>query len=113
VSDWEDIFWINEPVARLVEQLRDTAIPCSSARIPIPPRDLLPSPVREDHRFVRPLILSYEVGHMKPSAEFYRACVAASGVPAASCVFIDDLIENVEGAGGLASERSSSTTHRR
>ena len=44
------------------------------------------------------LILSYEVGHMKPSEEFYRACVTAADVPASSCVFIDDMIENVEGA---------------
>jgi HAD superfamily hydrolase (TIGR01509 family) len=44
------------------------------------------------------LILSYEVGCLKPDARFYRAAVAAAGVPAASCVFFDDLLENVEGA---------------
>ena len=43
-------------------------------------------------------ILSHEVGHMKPDRRFYQACVAAAGVPAASCLFIDDLPENVEGA---------------
>ena len=42
------------------------------------------------------LILSYEVGCMKPDARFYQAAVAAAGVPAESCVFIDDLPENVE-----------------
>jgi putative hydrolase of the HAD superfamily len=44
------------------------------------------------------LILSHEVGCMKPDARFYLAGVAAAGVPASSCVFIDDLEENVEGA---------------
>ncbi len=43
-------------------------------------------------------ILSYEVGHLKPAREFFDACVKAAGVPAASCIFIDDLAENVEGA---------------
>ena len=43
-------------------------------------------------------VLSYEVGHIKPSPEFYHACVAAADLPAASCVFVDDLQENVDGA---------------
>lgn len=99
VGGWEDIFWINEPVARLVEQLKGGGY-----------RLLLGSNTNILHatyfrrRFATTidlfdhLILSYEVGHMKPSGEFYRACVSAAGVPAASCIFIDDLIENVEGA---------------
>jgi putative hydrolase of the HAD superfamily len=55
-------------------------------------------------RFVPPfdqfdhLVLSHEVGHMKPDRRFYDACVRAAGVPAMSCVFIDDLPQNVEGA---------------
>ena len=99
VSGWEDIFWINEPVARLVEQLKGggyTLLLGSNTNI------LHATYFRR--RFATTidlfdrLILSYEVGHMKPSGEFYRACVAAAGVPADSCVFIDDMIENVEGA---------------
>src|SRR5262249_28755372 len=43
-------------------------------------------------------ILSFEVGHMKPAREFFDACVRAAGVPAGSCVFIDDIAENVAGA---------------
>ena len=56
-------------------------------------RQFAPTLARFDH-----LILSYEVGHMKPAAGFYQACVDAAGVPANRCVFIDDLAENVEGA---------------
>ena len=44
------------------------------------------------------LVLSYEIGHIKPSASFYLACAEAVGVPPESCIFIDDLVENVEGA---------------
>ena len=44
------------------------------------------------------LVLSYEVGHIKPSAAFYLACAEAAGARPSDCLFIDDLIENVEGA---------------
>ena len=44
------------------------------------------------------LVLSYEVGHFKPSAAFYLACAEAAGAEPGDCVFIDDLLENVEGA---------------
>ena len=44
-------------------------------------------------------VLSYEVGVMKPSGEFFEACrVAAGGVLASECVFIDDAQANVDGA---------------
>ncbi len=35
---------------------------------------------------------------MKPFARFYEACAEAAGVAAGSCVFIDDMAENVAGA---------------
>jgi putative hydrolase of the HAD superfamily len=44
------------------------------------------------------LVLSYEVGHIKPSAAFYLACAEAAEAEPGDCVFIDDLPENVEGA---------------
>ena len=44
------------------------------------------------------LVLSYEIGHIKPTADFYLACAEAAGAPPGECVFIDDLAENIEGA---------------
>jgi putative hydrolase of the HAD superfamily len=44
------------------------------------------------------LVLSHEVGCMKPDARFYEACARAAGVAPGSCIFIDDLAENIEGA---------------
>jgi len=44
------------------------------------------------------LILSYEVGHLKPSSLFYLACAEAAVCAPEDCVFIDDLLENIEGA---------------
>jgi putative hydrolase of the HAD superfamily len=35
---------------------------------------------------------------MKPDRGFFEACVRAVGVPAGSCVFIDDVDANVQGA---------------
>ena len=44
------------------------------------------------------LVMSHEVGHVKPTVEFYRACAEAAGRPIEECIFIDDLPENVAGA---------------
>jgi putative hydrolase of the HAD superfamily len=97
--DWEDIFWLNEPVARLIAALKSrgyTLILGSNTN--------LMHAVHFRRQFAATLdrfdalILSHEVGCLKPDARFYQACAAAAGAPAASCVFIDDIAENVEGA---------------
>jgi putative hydrolase of the HAD superfamily len=101
VRGWEDIFWINEPVARLIAFLHSRGY-----------RLLLGSNTNVLHatyfrqRFAATLdlfehlVLSHEVGCMKPDRGFYEACVSAARVPAAACVFMDDVVENVEGARG-------------
>jgi HAD superfamily hydrolase (TIGR01509 family) len=43
-------------------------------------------------------VFSYEIGAMKPDRAFFTACLDAVGVPAESCIFIDDAEANVEGA---------------
>ena len=45
-----------------------------------------------------PIIVSYEVGSMKPETEFYEALLGQSGVPANRILFVDDLPVNVEAA---------------
>jgi FMN phosphatase YigB (HAD superfamily) len=96
---WSDIFWLNEPVARLVGALKAAGYTLvlgsntndlHAARFRIQFAETLA-------HFDR-LVLSYEVGHVKPSAAFYLACAEAAGAPPAACVFIDDLPENVDGA---------------
>jgi epoxide hydrolase-like predicted phosphatase len=96
---WADIFWPNEPVARVVADLKRrgyTLVLGSNTN------DLHAAQFRRQFaatlaHFDR-LILSHEVGHIKPAAAFYRACAEAAGAPPAECVFIDDLPENVAGA---------------
>jgi len=44
------------------------------------------------------IVLSYELGVMKPSGEIYAAAAERAGVPPAEIFYIDDLEENVNGA---------------
>jgi glucose-1-phosphatase len=70
---------------------------------------LLLSDTNEIHfGFVRPrlaslrlfdhLVLSYEVGAMKPDVRMYDEVVRRAGVPAQACLFMDDRLANVEAA---------------
>jgi glucose-1-phosphatase len=105
---WQDIFWLNEPVAGLVGRLKSagyTLILGSNTNVLHADhfrRQFAATLAHFDH-----LILSYEVGAMKPEAAFYQACVAAARRPAAMCLFVDDLDENVAGAlrAGLSAVR--------
>lgn len=46
----------------------------------------------------RKCFVSYEMGLLKPSAEFYRRVIEEIGCPAEEMLFIDDSPKNVEGA---------------
>ncbi len=96
---WSDIFTANESIAPLIGELKARGYTL-----------VLGSNTNDLHaeRFLRQfaatlahfdrLVLSYEVGHVKPSAAFYLACAEAAGAGPGECVFIDDLAENVDGA---------------
>jgi putative hydrolase of the HAD superfamily len=96
---WADIFTANESIARLIAGLKRagyTLVLGSNTN------DLHAAQFRRQFaetlsHFDR-LVLSYEVGHIKPSAEFYQACAEAAEAEPGDCVFIDDLPENIEGA---------------
>ena len=96
---WADIFSLNEPVARLISDLkrrRYTLVLGSNTN------DLHAAQFRRQFaetlgHFDR-LVLSYEVGQIKPHPAFYHACAEAAGAVPSDCVFIDDLPENVAGA---------------
>src|SRR5207247_1858137 len=105
---WADIFWLNQPVADLIQTLRGRGytLVLGSNTNDLHANHFLPKFADTFAHFDR-LILSYEIGHIKPSAEFYLACAAAASAAPAECVFIDDMQENVEGAraAGLAALR--------
>ena len=98
-AEFPDIFTLNEPVARLVAELKRqgyTLLLGSNTNVlhaEFYRRRFRETVDRFDH-----LVFSYEVGEMKPDVSFFAACLNAVGVPAGSCVFIDDALANVEGA---------------
>jgi putative hydrolase of the HAD superfamily len=96
---WQDIFELNEPVARMAADLKaagytlllgsnTNAIHAAFYR-----RKFRETLDHFDH-----FVLSHEVLAMKPSRDFFDACTRAVGSPAGSCLFIDDVEENVQGA---------------
>ncbi len=99
VRDWEDIFWLNEPVSRLIVALKAAGytLILGSNTNPLHAA-FFRRKFAETLDLFDSFVLSYEVGHLKPDARFYEACVRAASVPAGSCVFIDDMAENVDGA---------------
>ncbi len=96
---WQDIFSLNTEVARIIAELDNngTTLILGSNTNPLHARqfrhqfaDLL---TRFDH-----LVLSFEIGHAKPSPAFFQACLQRAGLPPSQCLFIDDLPENIESA---------------
>jgi putative hydrolase of the HAD superfamily len=102
---WADIFRLNEPIAGLIADLKArgyTLVLGSNTN------DLHATHFRRQFaatlaHFDR-LILSYEIGHIKPAAAFYQACAEAAQAAPAECLFIDDLPENVAGARAVGME---------
>ena len=54
-----------------------------------------------DILFFDDYVLSYEVRALKPDAKIYQEALKKAGAPPASCVFIDDIEENVRAAAVL------------
>jgi len=54
-----------------------------------------------DILFFDDYVLSYEVGANKPDPRIYREAMNRAGASPASCVFVDDLEENIAGAASL------------
>jgi putative hydrolase of the HAD superfamily len=98
-ADWADIFELNAPVAALVARLgsRGYRLALGSNTNEIHARHFR-AKFAEALRPFGQLVLSYEIGHVKPSAAFYQACALAVDAELTDCVFIDDMPENVAGA---------------
>ena len=96
---WGNIYRLNEPVATLVHQLADQGhrLVLGSNTSPIHARQFRRQFQPVLQRFHH-LVLSYEIGHLKPSDRFFEFCVAHAERPAEACIFIDDIAENVAGA---------------
>ena len=100
VHAWQDIFWLNEPVARLIERLKLGGYRCSWARTPM---SCTHAHFRRQFASTldlsRPLIrFARSRPHETEPESSTRRVSRAAGLPAASCIFVDDLAENVNGA---------------
>jgi FMN phosphatase YigB (HAD superfamily) len=96
---WADIFTANESIAPLFAFLkgRGYTLVLGSNTNDIHANQFRRQFAETLEHFDR-LVLSYEVGQIKPSIAFYLACAEAAGAEPGDCLFIDDLLENVEGA---------------
>jgi putative hydrolase of the HAD superfamily len=96
---WADIFWLNEEIVPTVLGLREAGLRLVlGSNTNILHADRFRSQFAPVLSAFDRLVLSFDIGHSKPSPEFYLACAEAAGAPAGDCIFIDDLAENVEGA---------------
>ncbi len=96
---WSDIFSANESIVPLIAAFKREGytLVLGSNTNDLHARQFRRQFAQTLAHFDR-LVLSYEVGHIKPSSSFYLACAEAAGLPPEECIFIDDLPENVEGA---------------
>ena len=94
-----EIFELNEPVAQLVAVLkkRGYTLVLGSNTNALHAEHFRRQFAEALGHFDR-LVLSFEIGMLKPEPGFYLACAQAALAPPGSCLFIDDLVENVEGA---------------
>jgi putative hydrolase of the HAD superfamily len=99
VAAWTAIFRLNESVARLIPPLKKEGytLVLGSNTNDLHARHFRPK-FAETLGHFDALVMSHEVGHVKPTVEFYWACAEAAGRPIGECIFIDDLPENVAGA---------------
>ncbi len=97
VRVWNCHFTLNAPMLPLVDALKDkTRLVLLSNTHDLHFNFLRPQlPVLEHFRG---LVLSCEVGHVKPEAEIFARAVEVADCPAEACVFFDDLAEYVQAA---------------
>ncbi len=99
---FSDIFWPNPPVIELIPRLAEAGH-----------RLILASNTNELHsiRFRRDfastlahfdvLVMSHEVGAVKPERRFFERCVGEAGRPPEECLYVDDVEAYLEGARAL------------
>jgi HAD superfamily hydrolase (TIGR01509 family) len=91
---WNHTFRENEEMAVLLQKLKTQR-----------PLYLLSNTNEEHWRYLQEtysvsrhfdqLVLSYEIGHVKPQPEIYQEVLKRSGFAAEECLFVDDLPENI------------------
>jgi len=97
VAIWNDIFWLNPDVAKLVERLKGKYQLASLSNT----NPLHYAYCRESFPIldqIDVIFTSHELGVRKPDPGIYVKVTRELGVEAGEIVFVDDLAENVRGA---------------
>lgn len=99
VPEWSDIFRENESVGHLIALLK-----AQGYSLFLGSNTNVLHATHYRRQFAKTLdlmdgfVLSHEVGHIKPAREFFLACSKISAAEPGSCIFIDDVAENIDGA---------------
>lgn len=95
-----DMFIPNHQILPALQRIRDLGIPLGllSNTCEAHWNWILQQRYPQVSGWFEPVILSYEVGRMKPDAEIYRIATAASGRSPDEIFFTDDREDNIEGA---------------
>lgn len=104
VPMWSDIFWMNEEMVRFVSTLKGRYKLGMISNT----NEMHISFAKEHFPGLFGLfdacIFSHETGVMKPGKEIYQAALNELHAPPEECIYIDDMIVNVEGARSLGIE---------
>lgn len=92
---WADIFWEHKPVVQLAQALQQHYTVAFLSNIGEIHWNWL---VKQFPIFgqVENMILSFQVGYMKPATEIYQEAIRKSGSLPEQCVYIDDIEKYVE-----------------
>ncbi|MCJ7681882.1 MAG: HAD family phosphatase [Candidatus Aminicenantes bacterium] len=97
---YNDIFCVDSPVTSLIKSLRPTYRLILLSNTDVKRYGFITASFPEIF-FFDAYVLSYEVGAVKPEPAIYRAALDRAQAKPAECLFIDDLLENVEAANRL------------
>ena len=99
VLEWSDIFRENESIGRLIASLKAEGYPLFlGSNTNVLHANHYRRQFAKTLDLMDGLVLSFEVGHIKPAREFFVACSKISDAEPGSCIFIDDVAENIDGA---------------
>ncbi len=99
VPDWSDIFRANEGIADLIADLKQKGYRIYlGSNTNILHANHYRRQFADTLEIMDGLVLSYEVGHIKPANGFFEACCTLASAAPEDCIFIDDVADNIAGA---------------
>jgi epoxide hydrolase-like predicted phosphatase len=100
MAAYVDVFSINQPVLEIMKRLRGKYRLVLVSNVDVVRYGFIKKKFPELMVF-DDYVLSYELGVMKPDPEIYRIALEKARALPAESVFIDDMMENIEGAEAL------------